>query len=147
LDKKILLIEDNPTETEIIEEALEGCDYPYRLYKISNGEDALMKLKSNDFIKPSLIILDLYLPKIDGWKILEHLKSDPSTKLIPIMILSISDNNSDIVRAYKNMANCYIIKPAEIGQYKRILKSLCRFWFETVILPEPHEKRGRRWNQ
>lgn len=136
MDKKILLIEDDPTDIRLIEEALKSCQPAYSMHTITNGEDALKELKSKDFIRPSLIILDLYLPKIDGWEILEHLKSDPLMKLIPVMIMSVSENHSDVIRAYKSMANCYIVKPSDISQYTSILQSLCCFWFETVILPE-----------
>lgn len=136
MDKKILLIEDDPTDIRLIEEALKSCQPEYSLYTITNGEDALKRLKTKDFIRPSLIILDIYLPKIDGWEILEHLKSDPSMKLIPVMMMSVSENHSDVIRAYKSRANCYIVKPSDISQYAEILQSLCRFWFETVILPE-----------
>jgi two-component system, chemotaxis family, response regulator Rcp1 len=142
MDKRILLIEDNPEDTRIIEEALKDCSHSYRLYTAANGEEALKRLMSKDFIRPSLIILDLYMPKIDGWTILEYLKSDSSMRLIPVMILTVSENHSDIVRAYKNMANCYIVKPSDVSQYKTILQSLCRFWFETVTLPELHNEGG-----
>ncbi len=136
MEKIILLIEDNPTDAAHVKEALKDCGLSYRLYTVTNGEDALSKLNSKDFIRPSLIILDLFLPGLDGWKILECLKSDSSLRTIPVSILTVSGEQSDIIRAYKNMANCYIVKPPDPGQYRDILQSLCRFWFETARLPE-----------
>lgn len=129
----ILLIEDNLADIELTKEAVNG-NINMTLNCINNGEDAILSLETEPF--PSLIILDLNLPKMNGKEVLRIIKSNIRTKKIPIIIFSTSDSEEEILKCYNFHANCYIKKPIDFNKFKKILKDLESFWFSTATLPD-----------
>ena len=110
------------------------------LHVAQNGLEALDFLhrrgKFKDAVRPDIILLDLNLPKVDGREVLKQIKSDNDLKTIPVVILSTSDADEDIMSAYKNYANCYITKPIDLDQFVKVVKSLQSFWLSIVKLPQ-----------
>lgn len=137
---EILLVEDNPGDIQLTREALEECKMINNLSVAENGEDALNFLfKTNGYensTTPDLIILDLNLPKIDGREVLEKIKSNKQLKLIPVVILTTSKAEEDILKMYDLHANCYITKPLNIDRFFEVVKAIENFWMGIVILPE-----------
>jgi len=136
---ELLLIEDNLGDVSLTMEALKECSRKINLHLIENGLEALHYLrKENNYREsptPDLILLDLNLPTKKGWEILAEIKQDISLKRIPIVILSISSAEEDIVNAYENQANCYIIKPLDLDQFLKKIVNIIEFWSSNVRLP------------
>jgi two-component system response regulator len=136
---ELLLIEDNLGDVRLTMEALKECSRKINLHLIENGLEALHYLrKENNYREsptPDLILLDLNLPTKKGWEILAEIKQDISLKRIPIVILSISSAEEDIVNAYENQANCYIIKPLDLDQFLKKIVNIIEFWSSNVRLP------------
>ena len=136
---EILLIEDNPGDVCLIREAFKLGSIPKNLNVVDNGEAALnYLLREGDYPdarRPDLIILDLNLPKIDGREILEEIKEDPILRHIPVLILSTSDSERDVVGAYENHANCYLTKPSDLYQYFDLIRHIEEYWLSVVCLP------------
>jgi CheY-like chemotaxis protein len=145
----ILLIEDSRADAKIIERALREKNVAHRLTVIPNGRDALAHLfglrddTSQTDDEPDLILLDLNLPGIDGCQVLTQIKSDPYLRMIPVVILTTSHREEDIVQTYAAGANSYIPKPAEYPSYCELVGTLHNYWVNTV-LKVPHHLRGRR---
>ena len=139
---KILLIEDNPGDVRLTIEALKEAKIMNSMHVADDGIEALSFLKKEGIYKdkprPDLIILDLNLPKKDGREVLGEIKSDDSLKQIPIVILTTSEAEEDIIKSYELHANCYITKPVDMEQFIKVVKSVGEFWFSIVILP-PHD--------
>lgn len=136
---QILLVEDNPTDARLIQETLASSPIPHRIQLISNGSDALAFLhRQGRFInapRPSLILLDLNLPVLDGHELLAQIKSDDTLKRIPVVILTASKAEDDVVKAYDLCANCYVTKPEQFDAYVRAVQGIERFWIATANLP------------
>lgn len=136
---EILLIEDNPGDVRLTIEALKECKILNNLHVAVDGIEAMSYLnregKFKDDSRPDLIILDLNLPKKDGREVLREIKEDDSLKKIPVVILTTSEAEQDILKSYELHANCYITKPVSMNQFIKIVKSVSYFWFYIVILP------------
>jgi len=137
---EILIIEDNPGDVRLMQEALREESLNCRLHVAADGVEALSKLRSRDgaagFFRPDLIFLDLNVPKKDGREVLAELKSDPALRRIPVIVLTTSAAEQDIMKAYDLHANCYITKPVDLEQFFAAMKLVRDFWFTIVRLPQ-----------
>lgn len=135
----ILLVEDNPGDIRLAKEALKEGKVRNNLFTVMDGVEAMLFLrkqeKYKDAVTPDLILLDLNLPKKDGREVLKELKSDDELKQIPIVILTTSEEEEDIIRSYNQYANCYITKPVELDKFIKVVKSIEDFWLTIVKLP------------
>jgi CheY-like chemotaxis protein len=136
---EILLIEDNPGDARLTQEALKDGKVRNILHIVYDGEEATDFLfKRNQYknaSRPDLIILDLNLPKKNGQEVLAEIKADESLRSIPVIILTISKQEQDIIRSYNLHANCFIIKPIDLNQFFEVIKSIEDFWLTLVKLP------------
>jgi CheY-like chemotaxis protein len=136
---EILMVEDNPGDVRLTREALKGGKVANRLHVVEDGIAALDFLNQRapyeGAPRPDLILLDLNLPKMDGREVLSVIKADASLKTIPVVVLTTSRAEEDIVRAYKLSANCYVTKPVDLYQFNRIVQAIEDFWLTVVTLP------------
>ena len=136
---EILLVEDNPGDARLAVEALRDSEMPNNLHTVGDGEEAMAYLHREgryaDAPLPNLILLDLNLPKKDGREVLAEIKGDPSLRRIPVVIMTISNSEEDIVNTYNLHANCYITKPIDLENFMNVFKSLADFWLRVVRLP------------
>ncbi len=136
---EILLVEDSPSDTELTVEALEEGKIYNHLSIVEDGVQALEFLRRQgayaDAPRPDLILLDLNLPRKDGREVLAELKSDPDLKLIPVVVLTTSRADEDVLKAYSLHANCYILKPVDFKQFVEVVKHIENFWLSVVKLP------------
>ena len=137
---QILLVEDNPSDVELITTAFEDCKFEHDINSASDGEEALDYLyqrgKHDNAPRPDLILLDLNLPRQNGQEVLEVIKNDPALRSIPVIILTSSQAEKDIVRSYNLHANCYIIKPVDLVKFLDVVQAVENFWFSIVKLPK-----------
>lgn len=138
----ILLAEDDPGDQELTRRALEQSRIRNELYIVEDGEEALDYLlrrgKYEDPAsspKPDLMLLDLNMPKMDGKQLLEQMRADPHLRRIPVVALTTSKQESDIIRTYDLGANSYIVKPVNMDQFINAIKVLKDYWFQIVVLP------------
>ena len=138
---EILLIEDNPGDADLALEAMEQSKICNNLHWVEDGVAAMeflrKKGKYKQALRPDLILLDLNLPKKDGREVLAEIKEDSSLKRIPVVILTTSRAEEDILKTYNLHANCYISKPLGIDEFLKVVKSIENFWMSIVVLP-PH---------
>ena len=136
----ILLVEDNEPDVVLTQEAFKEAKISNALYVVEDGVEAIDFIrrqgKHADVPRPDLILLDLNLPRKDGREVLQEIKSDPALASIPVVILTTSDDEKDIVRAYTSHANCYIVKPVDFLQFMNIVRTIEGFWLTVVRLPE-----------
>lgn len=136
---EILLVEDNPADVRLTMEALKESKIRNQLNVAENGVEALAYLRQEgefaDKATPDIILLDLNLPKKDGREVLQEIKSDERLRRIPVVILTTSQAEQDILRAYDLHANCYIQKPVDLDQFLRVIRSIEDFWLTIVKLP------------
>lgn len=136
---KILLVEDNPADVRLTLEALKEERIHNNLLVAEDGVEALdilqQKGKYADESLPDIVLLDLNLPGKDGRDVLKQIKTDNRLKRIPVVVLTSSEAETDIVKAYDYNANCYITKPVDWNQFKTIIKTIENFWFTIVKLP------------
>ncbi len=136
---EILLVEDSPGDADLAREALEETKVRNVLHVVGDGEEAMAFLhrkgKYASAPRPGLILLDLNLPKKDGRQVLAEIKSDESLKRIPVVILTISKEEEDVLRSYNLHANCYITKPLDLNQFLKVVRSIEEFWLSIVRLP------------
>ena len=136
---KILLIEDSRAEARLFKEAFKESSFKNEFYTVKNGIEAIKFLNREnnytDVPRPDLILLDLDLPRIDGLDVLKKVKNDEELKLIPVMILSASLNDKDMVYAYEYHANAFVIKPNDYPSLIKFSDSLGDFWINWVKLP------------
>jgi chemotaxis family two-component system response regulator Rcp1 len=136
---EILLVEDNPADIELTMEALKEGKVANRLHVAEDGIEALAYLrrenKYKESVRPDLILLDLNLPRKDGREVLQEIKSDARFNTIPVVVLTTSEAEEDIVRTYELHANCYITKPVDLPQLLRVVKAIDEFWLTVVRLP------------
>ena len=135
----ILIIEDNPGDVRLLKEALKESSLHPTLYVLGDGSIAMRFLddlkQENLEGLPHLILLDLNLPKTNGFEILKHIKGDNTLKRIPVIVLSSSQNPDDIAKAYDLHANCYLTKPVDFEPFFQIVKAVEYFWFQLAKLP------------
>lgn len=137
---EILLVEDNPGDVRLTQEAMKEGKMRNRLSVAVDGVEAMAFLRQEgkyaDAPRPDVILLDLNLPKKDGRTVLAEIKADPDLKRIPVVILTSSKADEDILNSYDSHANCYITKPSDLEQFIDVVKSVEGFWFQIVKLPK-----------
>jgi|SRR6185312_125102 len=137
----ILLVEDNPADIRLTKEALKDGKIRNNLHVVMDGEEALFFLRKEDKFGVEttpdidIVLLDLNLPKKDGREVLAEVKSDPKLKQIPVIILTTSSADQDVLNTYSNHANCYIMKPVDFNQFINVVRTLEEFWLTIVKLP------------
>ena len=144
---RILLVEDNPADVRLTEEALHESKLYVDLQVAEDGEQALSmlygsKIETATTARPHLILLDLNLPKVGGREILQQIKQDTELRLIPVVVLTTSSNDEEILAAYGLSANAYVTKPVDFDKFIDVVKAIEQFWFTVVSLPES-QRMGR----
>jgi len=136
---EILLVEDNPADVRLTREALNDAKVRNNLNVVTDGEAALAYLRREgnypSATRPDLILLDLNLPKKDGREVLAEIKRDPSIKKIPVVVLTTSSAEKDILNTYELQVSCYITKPVKLDEFLSVVKSIDDFWLQLVKLP------------
>ena len=136
---EILLVEDNPGDVRLTVEGLKESKVRNNLHVARDGVEAMEFLhregQHSSAVRPDLILLDLNLPRMDGREVLLEIKSDPKLKTIPVVVLTTSRAEHDVLRSYELQANCYITKPVDLEQFITVVKSIEDFWFTIVTLP------------
>ena len=135
----ILLVEDNPGDVVLTREALKEAKVRNNLFVAQDGVEAMEFLrgqgKHKDSPRPHLVLLDLNLPRKDGRQVLAEIKNDPELRRIPVVILTTSKSEEDILRSYDLHANCYVTKPVDLEQFIHVVRSIEDFWLTIVRLP------------
>lgn len=136
---EILLVEDNPADVRLTQEALTEEKLHNNMSVVNDGVEALdflrKKGKYANAVRPDLILLDLNLPKKDGREVLKEIKEDDNLKAIPVVVLTVSKAEEDVLKSYNLHANCYITKPLDLNQFSRVVKTIQDFWLTIVKLP------------
>jgi CheY-like chemotaxis protein len=142
---EILLVEDNPGDIELTQEAFAESKIYNNIHAVNDGVEALdflrKKGKFATAVTPDVILLDLNMPRMDGKEVLEIVKNDAALRLIPIVILTSSEAEKDIVRSYKLHANCYINKPVDLECFLEVVRAIEDFWLSVVKLPSEERKK------
>ena len=137
---EILLIEDSPSDTALTIEALEEGKIANSLTHVEDGVEAMDCLRRQGKYKnaprPDLIMLDLNLPRKDGREVLAEIKADDNLRIIPVIVLTTSRSDKDILQSYQLNANCYITKPVDFRQFMDVVRSIEKFWLSVVTLPQ-----------
>lgn len=135
----ILLVEDNPGDVELTKKALKNGNILNNLTVAADGEEAMNMLRKKGLYAkqptPDLILLDLNLPKKDGREVLQEIKTDDDLKKIPVVVLTTSSAEEDILKTYNLHANCYITKPVDLDQFMKVIRTLKEFWLHIVKFP------------
>lgn len=135
----ILLVEDNPGDVRLTTEALKASKIRNTIYIVNDGVEAMEFLRRQgkyaDVTRPDLILLDINLPRKSGQEVLAEVKTDADLKRIPVVVLTVSKADQDVLNAYNQHANCYINKPVDLDQFALVVKSIEDFWFTIVKLP------------
>jgi CheY-like chemotaxis protein len=144
----ILLIEDSRADVKIIERALREAAVPHRLTVVPDGRQALdylfglLEETAEPGREPDLILLDLNLPGIDGHQVLGRIKADPELRTIPVIVLTTSSREEDVIQTYQAGANTYIPKPAEYARYREVVSAMRIYWLDTALkVPHPLHRR------
>ncbi|MDD5773500.1 MAG: response regulator [bacterium] len=136
---EILLVEDNPADVRLTIETLKQEKICNNVQVVSDGEEALNFLhrrgKYSNAVRPDLILLDLNLPRIDGREVLKEIKESDKLKMIPVVVLTVSKAEEDIIKSYNLHANCFITKPIDLLQFARVARAIQDFWLTIVKLP------------
>lgn len=136
---EILLVENNPDDIDLTTEALRDGKVRNHVSVIEDGEEAMVFLRRQgrhaEAPRPDLILLDLGLPRKSGREVLAEIKGDPDLKRIPVVIMTTSSDEKDILQAYNGHANCYVTKPVDLDQFIGVVKSIESFWLTVVKLP------------
>ena len=137
---EILLVEDNPGDVRLTREALRDAKVRNHMMVASDGVEAMAYLRQEGqyagSTRPDMILLDLNLPRMNGFEVLDAIKEDTDLKRIPVIILTTSQAEQDIIRSYDLYANAYVTKPMDLEQFIRVIKAIEGFWLEIVKLPE-----------
>lgn len=137
---EILLVEDNPGDVRLMRELLAEVKVRNNLHVASDGVEAMDFLQRRNrhaqAVRPDLILLDLNLPRKGGLEVLKEIKGDENLKRIPVVVLTISQSDEDIVKSYNLYANCYVAKPVDVQQFLNVVKSIEDFWLTIVRLPK-----------
>ena len=135
----ILLVEDNPGDIWLAQEALRRSKMINRLFPLNDGREAVAFLRRQGShagaIRPDLILLDLNLPKKDGREVLAEIKADPDLRRIPVVVLTSSAAEEDVLKTYNLHANCYVTKPVDFDRFMEVVRSVEDFWLTIVKLP------------
>jgi chemotaxis family two-component system response regulator Rcp1 len=141
---EVLLVKDNPGDVRLTKEAFSAANKTVNLHVTSDGVEAMAFLRRTGAHRhaprPDLILLDLNLPRMDGREVLAHIKQDVRLKLIPTVILTTSNAETDIVKSYQLQANCYLTKPVQLEAFEALVKSINDFWLIKVKLPRAANK-------
>jgi chemotaxis family two-component system response regulator Rcp1 len=136
---EILLVEDNPGDVRLTKEAFKESKILNNLSVVEDGKEAMAFLRQEGGYtrasRPDLILLDLNMPKMDGRQVLAEIKKDPKLKNIPVIILTTSKAEQDILKSYDLHANCYIVKPVDLWQFNTVVQTIKDFWLSIVKLP------------
>ncbi len=136
---EILLVEDNPGDVDLTREALKDAGVSNRLNVARDGIEALEFLRRTGRFKtaprPDMILLDLNMPRKNGREVLAEIKADPLFRCIPVVILTTSDAEQDVMRVYNLHANCYVTKPVDLERFMKVVRSIEDFWMTVVTLP------------
>lgn len=136
---EILLVEDNPGDVRLTLEIFREGRMANRIVSVEDGVEAMAYLRREGkyagAVRPGLILLDLNLPRMDGRAVLDEIKRDESLKTIPVIILTTSRAEEDVLRSYNLHANCYITKPVDLNQFTKVVRSIEDFWLTVVKLP------------
>jgi chemotaxis family two-component system response regulator Rcp1 len=136
---QILLVEDNPGDVRLTREALKEAKFRNKVQVVGDGVEALAYLRQqgqySGAMRPHLIMLDLNLPRMDGREVLAAIKKDADLRRIPVVVLSSSEAETDIARAYELHANAYVTKPVDIDHFLQVVRAIEEFWVEIVRLP------------
>ena len=136
---QILLVEDNPGDVRLTHEVFKEAKIVNHLNVVGDGVDAMAFLRREgsfaDVVRPDIVLLDLNLPRKSGRDVLEEIKGDPALRNIPIVVLTTSRAEQDVLDAYEHHANCYISKPVDLEQFVDIVRSISQFWLSIVELP------------
>ncbi len=135
----ILLVEDNPGDVRLIQEALQDGKLLNRVATVTDGQKALAYLRKEgsyaQATRPDLILLDLNIPRKDGREVLAEIKADPHLRSIPVVIVTSSQAEEDILRSYNTHANCYVTKPVDLEKFVAVVRAIEEFWVSIVRLP------------
>ena len=136
---EILLVEDNPGDARLAKEALKDSKLLNNIHHVVDGEQAIDFLRRQgdyrDAVRPDIVLLDLNLPRKDGREVLADIKNDPDLQMIPVVVLTTSEAEQDILQSYRLHANCYITKPVDLDKFLQIIESMQDFWLSIVRLP------------
>ena len=136
---EVLLVEDSPGDVRLTREALKDAKVHISLHVATDGIEAMAYLertgKHADAPRPDLILLDLNLPRKDGREVLKEVKESPSLRTIPVVILTTSSSDADVLQSYQLHANCYISKPVDLDGFLKVVQSIDNFWLSVVKLP------------
>lgn len=136
---EILLVEDSPADARLTQEAFQDGKLPNTLNVVTDGAQAMAYLKRerpyDSAARPDLILLDLNLPKIDGREVLRRVKTDPQLASIPVVVLTTSETDEDVAKAYEYHANCYVRKPVDLESFLGVVSAIECFWLTAVKLP------------
>jgi two-component system, chemotaxis family, response regulator Rcp1 len=136
---EILLVEDNPGDVRLAQEALHDAKMSNNLNVVADGVEALAYLRREGqhakAPRPDLVLLDLNLPKKDGREVLQEVKEDPDLRTIPVVVLTTSDAEADVIRSYELHANAYVRKPVDFDAFIEVVRTIEDFWFMVVKLP------------
>lgn len=139
----ILLAEDNPADVRFTQEAFKEAKVINSLHVVPDGVEAMDFLyrrgKYSEAERPDVILLDLNMPRKNGYEVLAEIKADPDLKRIPVVILTTSEAESDVLKTYNLHANCYITKPVGLDQFIEVVQTIESFWFTVVVLPPENE--------
>jgi chemotaxis family two-component system response regulator Rcp1 len=137
---EILLVEDNPGDVRLVQEAMRAAKMRNRMSVVEDGVDAMAFLRREghfaDAPRPDLILLDLNLPRKDGREVLAEVKADPQLRRIPVVVLTTSQAEEDVLRAYDLHANCFVTKPVQFEQFMQVVQVIDNFWVNVVTLPK-----------
>ena len=140
---EILLVEDNEGDVGLVEEVFKEAKIRNNIYVAEDGEEAMLFLNKegqfSDVPRPDIILLDLNLPIKDGREVLEEIKNDDNFKRIPVVVLTTSKSEEDVLKSYDLHANSYITKPVDFDQFIKVIKSIEDFWLDVVKLPSKYQ--------
>ena len=140
---EILLVEDNPGDARLAQEALKESKVHNNLHHVSDGVEAMAFLRRRERFAgvppPDLILLDLNLPRKDGREVLAEVKADPNLRSVPVVVLTTSEAERDLIKSYDLHANAYVVKPIDLDRFIEIVQAIEHFWFSVVKLPQGHD--------
>lgn len=135
----VLLVEDNPSDVYLTQVAFRRSRSDSQIHVVEDGIQAMAFLRRelpyDAAPRPDLVLLDLNLPRKDGFKVLQEMKSDPELRPIPVIVLTTSTAEADVLRCYESHANCYIAKPVDFDHFERVVREIESFWFNVAALP------------